>query len=156
MTGFFLHRELPRQEIDVELLGSRPNKMLANVYFNPGDEGTALAFGYRGTPCEIDLGFDATEDFHTYVIEWTPTEIQWLVDGRIVHARSSWDPTPIPHLAMRLHANLWSPRSEELAGQLKDRDLPACTTFRRISVQDMTDRAASDLAQPLRAPAAAE
>ena len=47
-----------------------PGRMLANVYFNPGDDGTAMGFGYRGSPCRIDLGFDATEDFHLYAIDW--------------------------------------------------------------------------------------
>ncbi|MFD3264025.1 family 16 glycosylhydrolase [Phenylobacterium ferrooxidans] len=150
VTGFFLHRDLPRQEIDVELLGSRPNRMLANVYFNPGDEGTAIAYGYRGTPHEIDLGFDATADFHTYAVEWTPGSIHWLVDGRIVHVRSRWDPTPIPHLPMRLHANLWSPRSVELAGQLDDDTLPAHSAFRRIAVQtlDRVSEICGDSADP--------
>ncbi|MDY0884091.1 family 16 glycosylhydrolase [Dongia soli] len=135
VTGFFLHRDLPRQEIDVEFLGSDPQRMLVNVYFNPGDDGAAISYGYRGTPCFIDLGFDSSADFHIYTIQWTPSGIRWLVDGRIVHERLNWDPTPIPHLPMRLHANLWSPRSVELAGILSEDVLPAHSTFRRISVQ---------------------
>jgi hypothetical protein len=51
VTGFFLHRHDPRQEIDIELTGDDPWRMLANVYFNPGDEGAAMAYGYRGSPC---------------------------------------------------------------------------------------------------------
>jgi GR25 family glycosyltransferase involved in LPS biosynthesis len=140
ITGFFLHRDLPRQEIDIELLGSDPSKMLTNVYFNPGDEGTAIGYGYRGTPHIVDLGFDASADFHTYAIEWGPDCIRWLVDNRIVHERPSWDPTPIPHLPMQLYANLWSPRSIELAGQLRDGSLPASSTFRRISVRTLDDQ----------------
>ncbi len=139
ITGFFLHRDLPRQEIDIELLGSDPSKMLTNVYFNPGDEGTALGYGYRGTPYIVDLGFDASADFHTYAIEWEPDCIRWLVDNRIVHERPSWDPTPIPHLPMQLHANLWSPRSIELAGHLREDSLPARSTFKRIAVQSLDD-----------------
>ena len=57
ITGFFLHRDTPRQEIDIEFAGDDPRRMLANVYFNPGDHGTAMGFGYRGSPCRIDLGF---------------------------------------------------------------------------------------------------
>ncbi|MDF5807214.1 family 16 glycosylhydrolase [Pseudomonas aeruginosa] len=60
ITGFFLHRDTPRQEIDIELAGDDPRSMLVNVYFNPGDDGAAINFGYRGSPCRIDLGFDAT------------------------------------------------------------------------------------------------
>lgn len=124
VTGFFLHRATPRQEIDIEFVGYHPTRMLTNVYFNPGDDGAALSYGYRGAPCWVELGFDATAEFHTYGIDWRPECISWLVDGTVVHQRASWDPTPIPHLAMRLHANVWVPRSQELAGYLDDRHLP--------------------------------
>lgn len=135
VTGFFLHRDTPRQEIDIEFPGFNPRRMLANVYFNPGDDGTAMSFGYRGSPCWIDLAFDASEDFHWYAIDWRPGRLAWLVDGRVVHERVGWDPTPIPHLAMRVHANLWAPRSEELAGHVDNRRLPATAAFRNISVR---------------------
>ncbi|NNH55507.1 family 16 glycosylhydrolase [Rhizobium laguerreae] len=134
VTGFFLHRADPRQEIDVELTGDRQTQMLVNVYFNPGDEGAAIGYGYRGSPCRIELGFDATSDFHQYAIDWQPDNITWIVDGRIVHSRRSWDPTPIPHLPMRLHANLWTPRSKELAGSIDDGVLPATSVFRNIKI----------------------
>jgi len=134
VTGFFLHRDAPRQEIDVELAGDEPRRMLVNVYFNPGDEGATIGFGYRGSPCRIDLGFDATLDFHLYAIDWRPGRIAWSVDGNIVHERVGWDPTPLPHLPMRLHANLWAPRSKELAGGIDDGALPATATFRNVSV----------------------
>jgi len=134
ITGFFLHRDAPRQEIDVELAGDDPRSMLVNVYFNPGDDGAAINFGYRGAPCRIDLGFDATSDFHVYTVDWRPDRITWSVDGHVVHERVGWDPTPIPHLPMRLHANLWAPRSEELAGRLAPHLLPATARFKNVSV----------------------
>jgi beta-glucanase (GH16 family) len=134
VTGFFLHRAGPRQEIDIELTGNDPRSVLVNVFFNPGDDGAAMGFGYRGSPCRIDLGFDATCGFHRYAIDWRPDRITWLVDGRPLHRRGGWDPTPIPHLPMRLHANLWIPRSQELAGQLDENVLPSSAAFRNISV----------------------
>lgn len=135
ITGFFLHRDTPRQEIDIEFAGADPRRMLANVFFNPGDDGTAMFFGYRGSPCWIDLGFDATAKFHLYAIDWQPDRVAWLVDGRIVHERVGWDPTPIPHLGMRLHGNLWAPRSEELAGRIDESTLPATAAFRNVSIR---------------------
>lgn len=135
VTGFFLHRGTPLQEIDIEFPGSDPWRMLANVYFNPGDDGMAMSFGYRGSPCSIDLGFDASADFHRYAIDWRPGRVAWLVDGSVVHERVGWDPTPIPHLEMRVHANLWAPRSEELAGRIDERRLPAGAVFRSVSVR---------------------
>jgi hypothetical protein len=136
ITGFFLHRGSPRQEIDIEFAGSDPRRMLTNVFFNPGDDGTAMAFGYRGSPCWIDLAFDATEDFHEYAIDWRADRLTWIVDGRIVHERVSWDPTPIPHLGLRVHANLWVPRSQELAGRINERTLPGSAEFRNLVVAD--------------------
>lgn len=134
VTGFFLHRDTPRQEIDIEFAGADSGRMLVNVYFNPGDDGTAMGYGYRGSPCRIDLGFDATADFHRYAIDWRQDRVAWLVDGKVVHERVSWDPTPIPHLSMRLHANLWAPRSDELAGRIDEGTLPAAAAFRNVLV----------------------
>lgn len=136
ITGFFLHRGSPRQEIDIEFSGSDPRRMLTNVFFNPGDDGAAMAFGYRGSPYWIDLGFDATEDFHQYAIDWQADRVTWLVDGKVVHERAGWDPTPIPHLDMRLHANLWAPRSQELAGRIRERSLPASAVFKNVKVTE--------------------
>ena len=81
ITGIFLHRNGPRQEIDIEFLGRDTSKMLVNVYYNPGPEGTKLEYGYRGTPALIDLDFDAADALHTYEIVWRPHSIIWRVDG---------------------------------------------------------------------------
>lgn len=134
VTGFFLHRDSPRQEIDIEITGDRPDRMLANVFYNPGSDGAKFDYGYRGTPVAVDLGFDASKALHTYAIEWEPDEIRWLVDGRVVHRRVLWDPTPIPHLPMTLHVNAWPTRSRELAGRLVLQALPAAARVRRITV----------------------
>jgi GR25 family glycosyltransferase involved in LPS biosynthesis len=138
ITGFFLHRSAPRQEIDVEITGNEPRRVLLNVYFNPGDDGTELDYGYRGSPCAIDLGFDASEDFHRYAVEWCPDRIRWFVDDVLTHDRGSWDPTPIPHLPMTLHANLWAPRSLELAGAAEGRLASTTASFRNVKVHAMT------------------
>jgi GR25 family glycosyltransferase involved in LPS biosynthesis len=134
VTGFFLHRAAPRQEIDIELAGADPRRMMVNVYFNPGDDGTAMGYGYRGSPWWVDLGFDVTQDFHRYAVDWRPGRVAWLVDSEVVHERLSWDPTPIPHLEMRVHANLWAPRSAELAGRVDEHNLPAAAVFRNVTV----------------------
>jgi GR25 family glycosyltransferase involved in LPS biosynthesis len=134
VTGFFLHRDSPRQEIDVEILGNRRDKLLVNVFYNPGIDGTKFDYGYRGTPALIELGFDASKGFHKYTIEWHLNEIRWLVDDKIAHRRGVWEPTPIPHLPMTLHANTWPTASRELAGRLALRALPASATLRRVAV----------------------
>lgn len=134
VTGFFLHRNLPHQEIDIEIMGNRPNRLLVNVFYNPGEDGARFDYGYRGCPCQIDLGFDASKGLHRYAIEWTPDEIRWLVDGTLVHRRVLWDPTPIPHLPMKLQFNAWPSRATQLAGRLRNWRLPATVPVRSIHV----------------------
>ena len=134
VTGMFLHRNSPRQEIDIEFVGNDTTKMLVNVYFNPGDEGTRLEYGYRGTPALIELGFDAADAFHRYEIEWDPERVRWRVDGELVCEREHWNPTPIPHLPMHFHINLWHTRSAALAGRLDRGRLPAHSHLRQVQV----------------------
>ena len=134
VTGMFLHRNGPRQEIDIEFLGNDTTKMLVNVYYNPGTDGAKLEYGYRGTPVLVDLGFDAAEELHVYEIEWRAHVIRWCVDGRVVHERVPWEPTPIPHLPMEFNVNLWHSRSKQLAGTLDVRRLPANAELERIEI----------------------
>ncbi len=139
ITGVFLHRDSPRQEIDIEILGKHTTKVLVNVFYNPGSEGTKLEYGYRGTPVIIDLGFDAATDFHCYAIEWSQTAIHWHIDGKLVYERANWDPTPIPHLPMQFNVNLWYSRSIELAGRLERSALPAHTEVSSIDINAQTN-----------------
>jgi hypothetical protein len=118
LTAFFLYRFDPWQEIDLEFLGKDTTKLLINVFYNPGDTGALYNYGYRGTPVLVDLGFDAASAFHRYAVEWDPKELRWFVDGKLVHVRPAGKPTPIPHLPMRVHINVWPICSEELAGPL--------------------------------------
>jgi Glycosyl hydrolases family 16 len=143
VTGFFLHRDSPRQEIDVEILGNRPGHLLVNVFYNPGTDGARFDYGYRGTPIIIELGFDASKALHQYTIEWNPCEIRWFVDRKLVHRRAIWDPTPIPHLPMTLHLNTWPTASRELGGRLALRALPASAIVRRVAV-DIYDISGQD------------
>lgn len=132
VSGIFLHRDSPRQEIDIEITGNRPDRLLVNVFYNPGNEWAKYDYGYRGAASYIDLGFDASESYHLYTIEWTPNEIRWFVDNRLVHSRVVWNPTPIPHLPMSFHINIWPTRSKELAGRLASHRLPARTFIQSI------------------------
>lgn len=135
VTGFFLHRNSPRQEIDIEIAGNRPDRLLVNVFYNPGSEGANFDYGYRGTPSYIELGFDASKASHRFAIEWSPCEIRWLVDDNLVHKRAIWNPTPIPHLPMSLHVNTWLSRSTKLAGRVNNRKLPATTIVGTIVIE---------------------
>jgi len=87
----------------------------------------------------IDLGFDATSDFHSYAIEWDANELRWYVDGVVVHRRSNWEPTPIPHLPMKFHINIWPSISRELAGKINMKLLPARAQIRSVLIETGQD-----------------
>jgi len=134
ISAFFLHRNDPWQEIDIEFLGNDTTKVLLNVYFNPGVVNTKYNYGVRGTPILLDLGFDASEEFHTYKIEWEYHEIRWYADNKIIHIRKTWTPTPIPNLPLAIYINTWITNSEALAGKLDDRILPKALIIKNIKI----------------------
>jgi GR25 family glycosyltransferase involved in LPS biosynthesis len=134
ITGMFLHRNSPHQEIDIEFLGKDTTKMLVNVFYNPGLEGTKLEYGYRGTPVLINLGFDAAKEFHQYEIEWSESFLRWYVDGHLVYERVQWNPTPIPNLPMEFNVNIWCSRSKELAGKLDKTKIPTHSEIESIQI----------------------
>lgn len=136
ITAFFLYRFDPWQEIDAEFLGRDTSKLLVNVYYNPGEQGDLYNYGMFGTPVLIDLGFDASLDFHRYAIEWEKDEIRWLVDDRLVHVRRAGRPTPIPHLPMRLHVSLWPNCSEKLVGPFGPANAPATAEIQSVSISN--------------------
>lgn len=135
VTGIFLHRNSPHQEIDIEFLGKDTSNMLLNVFYNPGIDGTRLEYGYRGTPVLIKLGFDASKEFHRYEIEWNESYILWSVDGKNVYRRDVWQPTPIPDLPMEFNINLWYSQSKKLAGILNEDRLPACSEIKSLYLE---------------------
>jgi beta-glucanase (GH16 family) len=132
ISAFFLYRIDPWQEIDIEFLGNDTSKMLVNVYFNPGEEGTVQNHGTSGTPVSVELGFDASTDFHHYAIEWDPNEIRWFVDDDLVHVRNTGSPTPIPNLPLKVYTNMWVPGNSKLAGEINYSTLPKTTDIKSV------------------------
>lgn len=69
-------------EIDMlEILCSKPQMLHVNYHYGP-------AWNEEKSHEQIlDLGFNASEDFHTYGFEWTPTYMKYYVDGvQVGHA----------------------------------------------------------------------
>ncbi len=87
-------------EIDIEHFGKDPTKMQVNYWRN-------------GAPHEhiIDLGFDASQDFHEYSFEWNAQSIKWYVDGKLVHTveeNGLNNNDSLPVNAGKIMMNLWA------------------------------------------------
>ena len=84
----------PWDEIDIEFLGKDTTKVQFNYYVN----------GEGGHEYMYDLGFDASEDFHTYGFRWAEDEIVWFVDGEPVHRVRA---NSLPNTEGRILMNYW-------------------------------------------------
>lgn len=83
----------PWDEIDIEFLGKDTTKVQFN-YFTSGVGNHEFVY---------DLGFDASEGFHTYGFEWKPDSITWYVDGEAVYTAGE----NIPVTPSKIMMNVW-------------------------------------------------
>lgn len=96
VTSLFLYDRTSQDEIDIELLGKDPTRLQTN-YFTGGAGDHART---------VDLGFDASEGFHTYAIDRSPEALCWYVDDRLVHTETGAR-GPLPTHPAAILANLW-------------------------------------------------
>jgi beta-glucanase (GH16 family) len=106
VSSFFIYTDSwddgnPHDEIDIEILGKDPTKMQINYFAN----------GTGGHEAVIDLGFDASADFHIFTIIWMPDTIEWYVDGVLKHAEDGSNGT-LPNTPGRIMMNFWSGTAE--------------------------------------------
>lgn len=83
----------PWDEIDIEFLGKDTTKVQFN-YFTDGKGNHEFLY---------DLGFDASEEFHTYGFDWQADSITWYVDGEAVYTATE----NIPSTPGKIMMNVW-------------------------------------------------
>lgn len=83
----------PWDEIDVEILGKDTTKVQFNYFTDSKGNHEYMH----------DLGFDASEDFHTYAFEWYEDKIVWFVDGVEVYSATA----NIPVTESKIMMNAW-------------------------------------------------
>ena len=83
----------PWDEIDIEVLGKDTRKVQFNYYKD----------GKGGHEFMYDLGFDASEGFHTYGFDWRQDHITWYVDGKEAH--TMWG--DMPKTPGKIMMNTW-------------------------------------------------
>lgn len=114
----------PHDEIDIEFLGKDTTRVQFNYFVN----------GQGGHEYWYDLGFDASEEYHTYGFYWAADRITWYVDGEAVYKVEASESTPLPANPGRIMMNHWS-GTEEAEGWMEKYDGQTSTaSYRTISV----------------------
>jgi endo-1,3-1,4-beta-glycanase ExoK len=84
------------------------------------------------SPRAMDLGIEATADFHVYTIEWTPSSVRFLVDGQLKH---EWDDNiSLMKLPQNLLLTIWASSSATWAGAIDDTTAPTQADFDWVRV----------------------
>lgn len=98
VSSFFTYtgpsEENPWDEIDIEILGKNSTQVQFNYYTN----------GVGGHEYIHDLGFDSSEDFHTYAFLWEENKITWYVDGEEIYSATE----NLPVTPGRIMMNAWN------------------------------------------------
>lgn len=122
-TGFFTYTgpsdKNPQDEIDIEFLGCDTTKVQFN-YYTAGEGGHEFLY---------ELGFDASEGYHTYGFTWMMDAITWYVDGEAVYTATE----NLPTTPGRIMLNLWNGVGLEDWLGAYDGNAPLTASFRGVS-----------------------
>ena len=127
----------PWDEIDIEFLGKDTTEVQFNYYVN----------GKGGHEYMYDLGFDASEEFHTYGFLWEEDAITWYVDSKPVYqvTEEAAGEDGLPSTPGRIMLNHWC-GTEEAEGWMGE------YTGYETSVQYQWIGATSDPIDPITTP----
>ena len=105
VSSFILLSDV-KDEIDVEWVGSDLSTAQTNLYFQ--------AYPFYENSANISGLSDTYDNWHTYVIDWTPDSITWSVDGvvgRVKTRNSTWNETSniynYPQTPARIQFSIW-------------------------------------------------
>ncbi|WP_137680711.1 family 16 glycosylhydrolase [Aurantiacibacter suaedae] len=129
VSGFFTYTGPsfgdPWDEIDVEILGSKPREVMF-TYFRDGEKVSHIH----------QLGYDATAEDHVYGFDWQPGYIRWYVDGELAH-EATGEGLPLPIKKQKIMASLWgSQQLTSWVGPFDPATLPAVMTVDCISFSE--------------------
>jgi beta-glucanase (GH16 family) len=104
VTAFILMSDA-KDEIDFEFVGVDTQHVQSNYYFQ----------GFPNYDHELNLTASNTESTaHTYTVDWSPDELNWLVDGKVLRTlkkSDTWNATAnawaYPQTPARIELSLW-------------------------------------------------
>ena len=93
-------------EIDIELEPNHHDQIGGNVVNAQG------AVGYPGGNADPLMGVSGPAGYaitqeHVYAFSWTPTKVEWFMDGVSIHSFAGKASDPVPTLSAKIMMNLW-------------------------------------------------
>lgn len=120
VSAFFLYNSVPTwQEIDFELIGSKPNVVQTSYVFNGNLSDNGDPNNYHAK--QFNVGVNTCKDFHKYAFEWDENELRFYFDGRLIDTRSTQNGDKIPNQSLNLYMNAWLNNSRGWAGPIDRR-----------------------------------
>jgi MYXO-CTERM domain-containing protein len=122
VSAFFLWKEGSDaanaywNELDYEKFGADCSIQTNSIYGKPQVQ-------HQQKPA---MGFDICAGYHDYRMEWTPTYIAWVVDGKEIRRDTGADATAYSQNAsggMTFHFNIW-PGNSSFGGNINNTTLP--------------------------------
>jgi endo-1,3-1,4-beta-glycanase ExoK len=121
-------------ELDIECLGASPSRVQLNTMVYTGAPPTPpVTTSVKPTqePYKPQLGFDPTEDFHVYSMEWTPAAVTFTVDEQVVYTWTKHiDRMKLPQNVL---LTIWASSSASWAGA------PDATTTEAKAIYDWVE-----------------
>ncbi|MBN1606231.1 MAG: glycoside hydrolase family 16 protein [Polyangiaceae bacterium] len=124
-------------EIDFEHLGKSTTSIQTNcqVYTGPATQQPVTTSVTPTTFEQIaDLGFNAEDDFHVYSAEWTPEDVKFIVDGRVVRTWS--EEIARMKLPQNILFTIWASDSPSWAGAVDAATAPTSAEMDWIKVYE--------------------
>ena len=122
-------------ELDIEYLGRYTDRVQFNtmVYTGPTLPGPVQQSVIPTQFPELrNLEFDPSAGFHTYGIEWTPTDARFTVDGVVSHVWTN-DIARL-RLPMNILLTIWASSEPAWAGAVAPQNVPATAVYDWIRV----------------------
>jgi beta-glucanase (GH16 family) len=124
-------------ELDIETLGQYSDRTQLNVQVYTGPP-TTPPVTQSVTPTQSTqltaLSFDPTADFHDYALEWTPTDVKFVVDGAV---KRTWsDRIDRLKLPQNILLTIWASSAAGWAGPIQPDSAPTGADYDWIRVYD--------------------
>ncbi len=116
------------REIDIEFIGNNLRAVQLTTHdFQDGGR------SWKNASSTLDLGFDATADFHEYAILWMKDRVEWFVDRRAIHRETRYVPADPLQIRMNVYmGDLREPGVVQWLGAVDLSTLPAVSEYEWI------------------------